>query len=466
MSFELLIEGRGISQAEKIHYLKRYLSGSAKEAIEGYSLLPTKEAYEEAKKQLKKRYGDSFAVSSAYRKRLAEWPRIGPRDGKGLQKLCDCLKQCTIAMKHNKFLKAMDDITQIQLLIAKMPDWVKHKWFRESFKYKSDKGAYPTLSVFTDFLAFEAEVMNDPSTVASTTSERKAEEARPMKRHVGATSASAQNQRQSPPSSVYSHAGGYGGQSRWQSRSAAGPRQQGQPRSSFGQREQSRPTVGNYSQQRQQWRQPCCVCGGDHQVDWCRAFQSKSPHDQQLIIRDKELCFACLRPGHAFKDCRQRLKCKKCEKMHPTSMHIDYKRQSEPVKQEKTVSAKSHVSYPVSSQATSMIVPVYLSTGNGVESLCYAMIDTQSDSTWISEDVAKSIGAKGPTIELSLSTMSKEHRIKTQRVNSLFVRGYGGDRKFKIAKAYTRRAIPCDVSHIPTCDTASHGKHYKHLMWL
>ena len=82
MSFELLIGGRGISEAERIHYLKRYVGGSAKEAIEGYALLPTKEAYEEAKAQLRKRYGDPFSISSAYRRKLTDWPKVGPRDGK------------------------------------------------------------------------------------------------------------------------------------------------------------------------------------------------------------------------------------------------------------------------------------------------------------------------------------------------------------------------------------------------
>ena len=38
-SFEALIESRNIPPKEKIHYLKRYIGGPAKEAIDGYFLM-------------------------------------------------------------------------------------------------------------------------------------------------------------------------------------------------------------------------------------------------------------------------------------------------------------------------------------------------------------------------------------------------------------------------------------------
>ena len=41
IAFKVLIEDKGISEADKIHYLKRYVGGSAKEAISGYFLLQT-----------------------------------------------------------------------------------------------------------------------------------------------------------------------------------------------------------------------------------------------------------------------------------------------------------------------------------------------------------------------------------------------------------------------------------------
>ena len=43
-SFETLIEGKGISSAERLYYLKKYLAGEAGEAVEGYFLLTSEGA--------------------------------------------------------------------------------------------------------------------------------------------------------------------------------------------------------------------------------------------------------------------------------------------------------------------------------------------------------------------------------------------------------------------------------------
>ena len=48
-SFYALVESRGIPSQEKIHHLKRYLGGPAREAVSGYFLLKSENAYDIAK---------------------------------------------------------------------------------------------------------------------------------------------------------------------------------------------------------------------------------------------------------------------------------------------------------------------------------------------------------------------------------------------------------------------------------
>ena len=98
-SFELLIESRQLTSAERLHYLKRYLGGPAKECIEGLALLSTDSAYDEAKKILKERFGDNFTVANAFRQKLRDWPKISGNDVAALTKLSDFLQQCQAAMK-------------------------------------------------------------------------------------------------------------------------------------------------------------------------------------------------------------------------------------------------------------------------------------------------------------------------------------------------------------------------------
>ena len=53
-----LIDRCGIEPGDRIYYLQKYLGGAAKECIEGYLLLSSDMAYDEAQTLLEQRYGD------------------------------------------------------------------------------------------------------------------------------------------------------------------------------------------------------------------------------------------------------------------------------------------------------------------------------------------------------------------------------------------------------------------------
>lgn len=79
--------------------MKKYIGGPVKDVIENYFLVTTSDSFEEAKSLLDQRYGDPFIISSAFRDKLDKWPKIASRDGPGLQKFSDCLRQCYTAMR-------------------------------------------------------------------------------------------------------------------------------------------------------------------------------------------------------------------------------------------------------------------------------------------------------------------------------------------------------------------------------
>ncbi len=79
-----------------------------------------------------------------------------------------------------------------------------------------------------------------------------------------------------------------------------------------------------------------------------------------------------------------------------------------------------------SSSATSSIVPVIISTVEEPkrEVLTYALLDTQSDSTFILEDLLDDLNADTQPVQLRLSTMSAVDPITaSKRVRGLQVRG-------------------------------------------
>ncbi len=83
-AFETLIEGKAINPAERLHFLSKYVSGEAKEVVNGsFLLLDGEDAYLKAKEQLAKRFGDPFVVGTSFRRKLDEWKPIPPNDAIG-----------------------------------------------------------------------------------------------------------------------------------------------------------------------------------------------------------------------------------------------------------------------------------------------------------------------------------------------------------------------------------------------
>ena len=69
-AFESYIEGNTDSHIERLHFLGRYTTGEARQAIVGFLQLRTENAYEMAKEKLHSRYGNEFIMVSAYRERI------------------------------------------------------------------------------------------------------------------------------------------------------------------------------------------------------------------------------------------------------------------------------------------------------------------------------------------------------------------------------------------------------------
>jgi hypothetical protein len=90
-AFAALIESRAVNPVERLHFFERYVAGETKEVIQGFMLMDGKDTYQRAKEMLSKRYGDPFAVASAFRKKLDAWPQIATYDSLGLRKYADFL---------------------------------------------------------------------------------------------------------------------------------------------------------------------------------------------------------------------------------------------------------------------------------------------------------------------------------------------------------------------------------------
>lgn len=116
--------------------------------------------------------------------------------------------------------------------------------------------------------------------------------------------------------------------------------------------------------------------------------------------------------------------------------------------------------------AMSSIVPVFISPAEEPQNeiLTYALLDTQSDSTFILKDFLDELHVSSEAVKLRLSTMTATDTLTTScKVRGLRVRELPSEKHIQVPQAYTCDFIPVDKAYIPTRKTALQWPHLKHI---
>lgn len=439
-AFEILIESKQVPNCERLYYLKRYVSGQVRDVIDGYLLLSSADAYNDARKLLDERYGNPFTIACAFRDKLDKWPKIGNRDAQGLVQFSDFLRQCLNASHSVPSLSVLNDSFENRKLLVKLPEWLVTRWNRIVVEKRDYSHTFPLFKDFVDFINKEAKIASDPVTslvslkgVGSSINDPK-----PVNR---------------------------------------GPQRQNPVRGRTLLTESECKSSINVAS-----KSVCVVCKKSHDVESCKMFLRKSLDERKSFLKEKGLCFGCLSEGHISKYCKKRRKCNKCSKFHPSCLHIgqnvDTNKESNGVlrsdNQNTAVasndkgshSGSSFFNRSTSTSLCSMVVPVYLSHRDtpSNERLVYALLDTQSDTTFALESTCQALGLSGADVKLSLSTMFAENKVvDSQRIQGLMVRGINSDEKVSLPDTYTRSIIPANRSHIPTPEMANSWPHLQEL---
>nr|XP_021329350.1 uncharacterized protein LOC110439121 [Danio rerio] len=426
MSFQTLIDRKNIPVNEKIYYLRKYVGGPARRAVESYFLLGTDEAYYAAWDTLEERYGGSFVIAKAFRDKLNSWPKIGTKDSSELREFSDFLRGCEAAMLQIKNLDVLNDCSENQKILSKLPDWLTARWNRKVIEIEEQHGSFPTFSNFVDFITREAKIACNPVTSLHALKGSDLEKVKPTKTRSIGTKVLA---------------------------SAA----------------EEKPNI-----------QKCVFCDRlYHSIHTCRQFMDKSIMERVKFVQTKGLCFGCLNPGHHSKKCGKRSVCDTCKGKHPTCLHEERDKQirknkegikdTKENKQSKEIPCET-ISHRVvqnnSSNLTSTISPVWLSTTNNPEHeiLVYALLDSQSDTTFILQEKADGLDADKKHVQLKLSTLStRDSVIQSERLSGLQVRGFYSSKRILLPVTYTREFIPANLNHISTPKTARAWPHLEHL---
>lgn len=164
LSFFTLIDRKNVLTQEKLFFLRKYVGGSAKRAIEGHFLVGTETAYRAAWDILEDRFGNSFIVAKSYRDKIHTWHKIGPKDSENLREFVDFLSSVESAMPYVQGLQTLNDCVENQKIAVKLPDWLSSRWNREATIYQDEHKMFPDFRYFVRFLSVEARIACNPIT--------------------------------------------------------------------------------------------------------------------------------------------------------------------------------------------------------------------------------------------------------------------------------------------------------------
>lgn len=186
-----------------------------------------------------------------------------------------------------------------------------------------------------------------------------------------------------------------------------------------------------------------------------------------------------LNPAITRKTVSTEVVCEKCHKRHPTCLHEERDKDEGKPPQDKTNqnncskiqeattrATTNRVIGPESNTQTAAIIPVWLSSATQPtkEILVYALLDSQSDTTFVLSEIAESLDTTKESVKLELSTMaSKTTVVQSNRLTELQVRGFYLNKRISLPPTFTREFIPANENHIPTNETAKTWPHLEHL---
>lgn len=192
-----------------------------------------------------------------------------------------------------------------------------------------------------------------------------------------------------------------------------------------------------------------------HVLAKCRKFVEKTVQDCVKFVQSEKLCFGCLKTGHHSRKCDIRHTCERCQKRHPTCLHDDkfkeHQRSAPPkeddnsrnkvdIKEIAATATTNRVIQEGLSTQTSSVVPVWVSSAKQPEQevLVYTLLDMQSDTTFILDEVAQDLDTNKENVNLQLSTMSTRSTvIPCQKLTNPQVRRYNLTKRIPLPPLFT-----------------------------
>lgn len=171
----------------------------------------------------------------------------------------------------------------------------------------------------------------------------------------------------------------------------------------------------------------CLNCDGNHNLSKCEDFLSKPVAQRNAIVRQKKICFNCLRSGHFTLKCKTSARCKHCGRAHHSTLHaVNSDDQKEPVSQATATAVNANNFVVASGVAVANVQTVQtqctptpnvllatawvdLHTAEGRRFKVRALLDQGSTFSFVSESLSQIMRTKRYCAELRIRCFGEKY---------------------------------------------------------
>ena len=160
----------------------------------------------------------------------------------------------------------------------------------------------------------------------------------------------------------------------------------------------------------------CPLCSSTHYLSRCKEYSDKTPEDRYELVKSLNLCFNCLSNSHRIADCKSTTTCKftGCTSKHHTTLH---RKRPQASGGSSSPQGQVHNLHSLVVKVHFQVMPVVILGNNGRRVSTFALLDSASDVTMISSDLAEDLGLRGKSETLTLNTLNSSSCISSKRVN-------------------------------------------------